>query len=721
MRSKLPPLGKVTKAWLGTFAALSVDSLEAQGRPDSVLLPSIVVTATHAPQKSPFLPPVDGTKITSGKKTQVIRLDDMPKIVNHNYRQALAATPGLVLAEDVMPLLSVGYRGLNPYRTQFTQVMKDGIPLTMDMFGYPEAYYTPALDGVDRIEFLHGGASLMYGPQPGGSLNYITHRPRMNKKLVFKPEHTVGSDKLYTTYNSIDGTTGRLGYYGDFHHRQWDGFRKTNSDLGLFSGSGRLILDAASHSRWVLSVDAYTEEHGEAGGLTKATGPNTVNYDTNRNGSSRTNDRFRLERKYASLGWERDFGEETQLTVKGWHRYNYRLSRRQLGGGFGVIPTGPNSIHNAIQLQQFYNEGVDARFRRHWVWNGNVQTIAAGGMLYHTNSPRTDKLGPTPDAKDGPLQQKNVRKNSYVPLFVENRFKMGRFSVTPGVRLENLWQSVNESVNAGKTAAGKPLGDRKEFTFIPLGGIGMEYELVVPASVYANFSQSYRPKLFTEAVPLEPLSVINDDLKEGRSRQFEIGFRGNPTDYASWDVSAFQLDFDNQIGAVSLGSGVTSVQNVGHARHRGVEASVQFDVLWASDVLRGQPNLKRRSTLSVYGNAMLLDAKFVAGPQNGKSPQHAPDFTVRTGTIYSVKNRMKVGLTGTFNGQQFADDNNTANFRVPGYSVWDATAEAAITEKISIQGGVNNLLDRHYYSRIRAEGIDPAYGRNQYLGVSLTL
>src|SRR4029078_9872418 len=147
-----------------------------------------------------------------------------------------------VLAEDVTPLLSVGYRGLNPYRSQFTQVLKDGIPITMDMFGYPEAYYTPPLDGVERIEFLHGGASLMYGPQPGGSLNYITHRPRMDKKVVFKPENTVGSDKLYTTYNSIDGTTGRIGYYGDFHHRQWDGFRKTNSDLGLTSGSGRLIL-----------------------------------------------------------------------------------------------------------------------------------------------------------------------------------------------------------------------------------------------------------------------------------------------------------------------------------------------------------------------------------------------------------------------------------------------------------------------------------------------
>jgi Fe(3+) dicitrate transport protein len=710
----------LAKTCLGTIAGFAADSVEAQTRPDSVSLPSVVVTAIHAPEKSPFLPPIDGTRINSGKKSSIIRLDDMPKIVNHNYRQALAMTPGLILAEDVTPLLSVGYRGLNPYRSQFTQVMKDGVPITMDMFGYPEAYYTPALDGVERIEFLHGGASLMYGPQPGGSLNYITRRPRTDTKFVFRPEHTVGSDKLYSTYNSIDGTTGRLGYYGDFHHRQWEGFRKTNSDVRLFSGSGRLVLDAHSHSRWILSVDGYAEEHGEAGGLTLANGANAVNYNENRNASSRLYDLFRLERKYASLAYERDFSEETQVTVKGWHRYNYRLSRRQLGGGFGTLPAGPNAVHNSIQLQEFFNEGLDARFRRNWMWNGNTQTVAAGGMLYHTNSPRTDKLGDSPDASDGPLQQKTLRKNSYAPLFIENRFKMGSLSITPGIRLENLWQSVDESVNLAKTAAGKALGRRSEFDFIPLAGVGMEYELGVPASVYANFSQSYRPKLFTEAVPAEPTSVINNDLNEGRSRQLEVGFRGSPRRYFSWDASAFLLDFDDQIGGVTLTGGITSVQNVGDARHKGFEAAAQVELFALSDALGGNGDSERKSSLSVYANAMRLDAEFVAGPQKGKSPQHAPDFTVRTGTIYKLEDRLKAGLTGTFVAEQFADDNNTAAYHIPGYSVWDATLETKITEKVSVQAGVNNVFDREYYSRIRGDGIDPAYQRNQYLGLSLT-
>ena len=324
------------------------DALEAQERRDSTKLPTLVIKAEAAPASSPFLPPVEGTRINAGKKTAVIDLEKIPQVVNHNYRQALTLTPGLILAEDVTPLVSLGYRGLNPYRSQFTQMLKDGIPITMDMFGYPEAYYTPPLDGVDKIEFLHGGASLMFGPQPGGSLNYITHRPRYGEKFRFTPQNTFGSDNLYSTYNAIDGTVDRVGYYGYFHHRQTDGFRKANSDLGLYAGSVKIVLDAHSHSRWTLSLDAYSEEHGEPGGLTLENGANTVNYADNREGVSRPFDRFRLDRAFGSLVFEHDFSEATQVMIQGWSRYNYRLSRRQLGGGFGTLPTGVNASHNAI-------------------------------------------------------------------------------------------------------------------------------------------------------------------------------------------------------------------------------------------------------------------------------------------------------------------------------------------------------------------------------------
>ncbi|MFM8468533.1 MAG: TonB-dependent receptor plug domain-containing protein, partial [Limisphaerales bacterium] len=288
----------------------------AQSPNGPVKLPTVVVTGESeaSPQVQPaFLPAVEGTRIYSGKKTTVLDLDALPTIVNNNYRQALSLTPGLLLSEETTPLLSIGYRGLAPGRAQFMQVLKDGIPIHADMLGYPEAYYTPPLDTVDRLEFIRGGASLMYGPQPGGALNYVTHQPGRATKFAAGSTQIFGTDNLYSTFNYATGTEGRVGYYAYFHHRETDGFRAANSDVNLYSGSVKLVLDADTDSRWIFAFDGYQEEQGEPGGLSLTAGPN---YNANRTATTRATDRFRLERFFPSVTWEKDFSEGTKLELK---------------------------------------------------------------------------------------------------------------------------------------------------------------------------------------------------------------------------------------------------------------------------------------------------------------------------------------------------------------------------------------------------------------------
>jgi Fe(3+) dicitrate transport protein len=40
-------------------------------------------------------------------------------------------------------------------------------------------------------------------------------------------------------------------------------------------------------------------------------------------------------------------------------------------------------------------------------------------------------------------------------------------------------------------------------------------------------------------------------------------------------------------------------------------------------------------------------------------------------------------------------------------------------DALSVMAGINNLFGEDYYARIRGDGIDPAYGRNYYIGLSL--
>lgn len=703
-------------AVLGIAAALSPAGTlcAAEAAPAGFTLDTVVVESERdSLVQEPFLPEVAGTQIYAGKKTSVIDLDALPAITNNNYRQALAKTPGLYLSEESTPLVSIGYRGLNPSRAQFTQVLRDGIPIHADQFGYPEAYYTPPLDTVDRIEFLRGGASLLYGPQPGGALNYVTNRPSKDRAFGFGSGHTFGSNRYYSTFSYVDGTSGRLGYYGYFNHRQTGGFRQSNSDVRLNAGLVKLVLDGQTDSRWILTVDGYEEEHGEPGGLKLS------DMRSNRRFTSRPNDRFKLERYAISLQWERDFSEDTKMVSSVWGTSYRRWSRRQEGGGFGTRP--PVSGTFLTEDQKFFTIGFEQRWRHDYeaFWGGK-NTLTGGFQWYRTVSPLKSF------STSGNINNDSDREVTYLPVFVENRFSWGRFSLTPGFRLENAWQGVRENVNKGKQARTppNPLLDASNRVLVPLFGVGTAFEFAPKQEIYANVSQSYRPKIWTQAVPTGPNAVMPNALDEGSAWQYEVGIKGRPQKWLYWDVSGFLLDFDNQIGQVG-----NTFQNVGRAQHLGLEMAGEIDFLGLFDHLQargvGDKQATRRlsdfGSLSLYVNTTLLDAEFASGPQKGKTPMYAPRYMVRSGLVYRTpQERFKVAFTSSFVGKAFGNDDNSTQWRVPSYAVWDLTGEAKLyKEFLSINWGVNNLFDKNYFSRVTATGIDPAQGRNFYGGVSL--
>ncbi len=71
-------------------------------------------------------------------------------------------------------------------------------------------------------------------------------------------------------------------------------------------------------------------------------GPNAVNYSENRNATSRFFDRMRISRYAIYLINEWDISDDTLFSFRAWWDYYYRFSRRQRGGGFGTLPTGPS-------------------------------------------------------------------------------------------------------------------------------------------------------------------------------------------------------------------------------------------------------------------------------------------------------------------------------------------------------------------------------------------
>ncbi len=679
------------------------------GREEPVL-EEVVVTATK--ESSDFLPAQEGTKIYSGKKTSLIDLEEKPVIVNNNLRQALNKTTGLLVSEETTPLVSIGNRGLAPDRAQYMQVLKDGIPITADMFGYPEVYYIPPFEVVDHIDFIRGGASLMYGPQPGGAINFVTKDPHEDAAFYLTESNSFGSNDFYSNYTALSGTKDNFGHYTYFHHRQSQGFRALNSQYDLYSGGSKIIYTQDSSSRWIGVVDLYNEEHGEPGGLTRA------NFDDelNQNMTSRPNDHFELNRYAGSLAYEKDVSSDRRLELKSYFVNYERLSWRQRGGGFGTLPSGANATSNDIQDQEFYTGGFETRLRQDYATFGSDENSLSGGFLYHhTTSPREDKRGTTADAEDGTLRKDSDRQMNYFSTFVENLFKFDKLSLTPGLRLENIWQSIQENVNLDKTT----LAEDDDYSFVALLGLGAQYDLTETVNLYSNFAQGYRPKIFTQAVPIGTNETVNEDLEEGKSWSLDFGARGNPTDYLTWDASVFHLIFNDQTGSVSS-NGTTNFQNVGDAEHNGIELLGELDVVGLWDSLQ-QSNYKEKiGSLNLFYNSTFIHARFTEGPNEDLTPQYAPEFIQKGGVEYNFKERFQISLAGTFVDEHFGNDNNTAQFYIPSYKVWDLQTEAKIYKDIvSVFGGVNNIFDEHYYPRVTSTGIDPADGRNFYAGLEL--
>ncbi len=717
--------------------SLVADTAEAEG---------IVVTGSFDiyPVEYPALPPVEGTRINVGKKTSFVKPQEFPTFAGNDYREVMATTPGIIVSEEPSsPIINFGYRGLNSQRSEFMQVLKDGVTIKNEQFGFPETHYTPILDAVERIELIRAGAALQFGPQPGGAINFVMKMPRPETPFHFTTKNVFGSYDYYRNFTEADGTIGPLGYYLYYDHRQQEGFREANSDYDLNGGSARLVWNVTNDSRFVLTLDAYDEEHSEPGGLRRREAvnpPNSVFVEDDRTATTRFFDRFRLERYFATLEYQKLFSERTQLDIKGFGGYLTRWSKRQRGGGFGTLPSGPDANTNSIQLRSDYTEGLDARVRHDYNFFNDVSTIAGGIYFYHALQDRRDERGQTPDAETGVLRNLNTGETWDGAIFAENRFHFGRLSIVPGMRLDFLQQSVDEEVNVSN-----PLHSQSDFNFVPLFGLGLDYVLIegqqiVPAppiagekggeaknppapivttggpprvELYGTVSQAYRPITYGELVPTGASSVVNGNLKEGNSLQFEYGVRGKPFPYLNFDVSGFYFTFEDQVGEIILPDGFTSTSNVGDSRYIGFEAATELDVLGL--INGGAPS--PYGDLTLYGNVTLLDAEFTSGPNSGNTPAYAPNYQVKTGAIYSYKDTFKISLLGTLVDDEFGDDGDSFEGFIPAYNVWDLTAEFKFWKgRAGVFAGIRNLFDEDYWGEVREEGIMPALPRNYYGG-----
>lgn len=685
---------------------------------------SIIVTADRDGDR---LPDESGTLIFAGKLGDIAVLSDIAPVPSRNLRVALADIPGLLVSEvSNGAWASLSYRGLGePHESWNILTLQDAVPAVPDMYSYPAGYFTPPLEMVDRVEFIRGASGLLYGPQPGGAINYVLRGPRREAGAEGQARVTLGSWEARQGLANLAVSDGRFAADGFIQYSQGEGPRRVNSDSEQTTGRlrGHYLGDTVTAT---LALDYYKGKFGEPGGLSAA------RLRADRRDSSTPRDRINIERFAPSLAIDWQAGDSTQITARAFYSRFERESLRQAGGSFGQVTPDANVL--VRQLQVFDTAGIDLRARHDFGAAG--QHSLTIGVLGHTSDAPVfvDKGASNADFNGtaGALARVQ-RSGDTAAVFGEVKFGFGDVQIVPGFRLERLRQKVVESLDLalGSATGGAPgaangvLGNRENTTTVPLYGIGVTWDASPDLRFVANASRGFKPLLYNDGVTFQAGIDAAGTFDASYAFTVEAGLQAEPIEPVRIDASLFRVEFEDQVGFLAgplvaappfgaVSAGGARRQNVGNMRNQGVDLALRLDLMGPQGFVQGE------NTLRLSTNLQLLDADFTDGVAAGFTPQYAPGHLLRSTLAYIGKDGARAALIFTSVGDQQGSDNNVADFFLPGYEVLDASVEWPVAGGFTVGAGVNNLTDEDYASRVRpggGGGFDPGAPRNVYVSI----
>jgi len=667
------------------------------------------------------LPEVNGETITVTKKTSVVKLDNQPTVIDNNQREIFDRLPGIVLAEQQNPTqLNLSYRGLgNPQESEFVLVMQDGLPLELDWIGYPTLYYLPIPQTIDSVQMIRGGSGLLYGPEPQPVINFISRAPAPDRALSGTTEQVGGSDNLFSSFNALSGTVGDWDYLADYSHRQSTG-QRLNGDYHVNAGDFRVGYRFGGNQKLTFTLHAYSVESGLAGLMTAAQFHATPNL------SPTPADRLWTDRYTAAITYENMFDEHNVFTQKVWSGYQDLISRSD------TYSLALNPVSAALSEQRFHYTGADGRFLHRW-GRGNALTI--GYTAYTSRSPYNQYSNPDPfadrDDESGKRTYGNERRTNYAAIFAENVFRFRYFHLVTSARFDHQELKADETV-----ANHTNLVDATYRKNIPLFGVGIGNDFGHGNETYLNISQGFRPLRYLDiASPFTNYRQVNNP-DPTKYVTYEAGVHGWPKPGLYYDASIFQVNvhdrIEAQMGLDPQTQAVATVdKNTGDTRSRGVELEGWYDLL------RLWSDAPEHRHVDVFANATYLNARFtssnIAG-QAGKTPAYAPDYVFKTGVTLRQDKLYKASLIVDSVASQFFQDSNAPIYqgattivatqaRIPGYTVLDFAGEYTIAGRFRVLGGISNLTNRRYYSRVFISRglVEPARDRMFNLGLAYDL
>ncbi len=612
--------------------------------------------------------------------------------------EILATVPGLNISRSFgifSHKSTVTMRGLSGNEQARVLVMIDGVPVNKSDGGSVNwNLLDPAM--VDRIEVVKGPASSMYGSNAmGGAVNIITRRP----EGALTGRATAG----YGTYNTFSGRlslgqklnpgTERGFYYLiNGFYRQSDGYitqseydRAANpyivaSDMQEYSGSLKAGYNIRKGEFMEADFIAYNDRRG-AGEVVWQEHGNTTDHDTYQFRTRYSLERDRLSAD-VSLYWLREDYKKVNEYMKDDYTWYKVLSERVDAGLLSSVTMEAGIRHRISAGIDLKAGSVDAAD----VYYTSTDIVNNRGRMLNTGFYAQDAITLVPE-------RLTVTAGLRYDL---SMFRDGAFFIdTPSaetVFMRNIEDREMDNVTWGAVSP------KLAVNYTPSPGMRF----------YVSAGRGFRP------------SVLDDLCRSGRIRggfklanpeatpeylaNFEAGGDFTVAGRLKASVSAWYstgkdfLYYVNTGDSIDMGYGLRPIlvrTNIPLVEITGAEAELSYPV--TPSLMLGATYGYSYSVISDYRPLDAADPIDLTGNHLTDVPSSTLSLTARW------RNRfVNTGVVARYQGAMWANDQNIfdeviGSDRYPAYVTVDLRLSRVFLEKISVDLGIQNILDTKFY------------------------
>ena len=717
---------------LVVLAVLGTITLYGQTTPDTTLSKTLKQVMIAA-QKSNIerLPDMKDGYLWSGKKNEVINVQGLDANLTERVpRQIFAKIPGVFVydMDGSGNQINISTRGLDPHRGWEFNIRANNVITNSDMYGYPASHFSMPMEAVERVELVRGTGALQYGAQFGGMLNYVLRKPDSTRTLGLETVNAVGSYGVLSTYNALSGKVGKFSYYAYYNRRNSGGYRENNDSK--FDAQG-LVLNYAVNPKLNLNVTlgrSYYQIH-LAGML------NDSMFREDPRQASRSRNYYSPEIYVPSFTADWKLSPHTQLkwTISGvFGTRNSVMFDRPVTTVDKIDPVTLQYANRQVDIDNFNSKTTELRLLHQYPLL-NQQSSLSAGVQYINNDLNRRQQGKGTTGSDYDLSlvtpgwgRDMHLKTQNIAFFAENKFQLNQnWAVTPGIRVESGASKLTGKINYYNSDSLQTTINHR----YPLLGINSTYQLGATQSIYAGWSQAYRPVIFKDIIPGSVYEYTDKNLKDAFGYNLELGYRG-AFGNLRWDLGLFELRYNNRLGSIAMEeNGVVTIlrTNIGDTRTRGIEAFAEY-TWYIGENLR--LNLFNSTA---YFNAVYVKGQIRSGNENkpltGKKLEGVPDWIIRNGLNVRYK-KLSGSLLYNYTSENFADPLNTVKPSasgsiglVPSYSIVDLNFTYTASARLTVRFNMSNLLDRQYYTKrptfYPGPGIWPSDGRSVNVSVGM--